>query len=166
MAKQKKYWTPDEILKTKPTYAMVLGEKGNGKSYAIKMHVLKQFFEKGEKFALFRTLKEDLKNLSEYFEDMHLDEKGNRRRRELSGGEWDRIKVYRQEIYLVRDEEVTKKRIVDYDENGKPVYDFYTDTVEVRGPQCGRAFWVSLSGYKNNDTRAFVKYRRSNIEKY
>ena len=166
MAKQKKYWTPDEILKTKPTYAMVLGEKGNGKSYAVKMHVLKQFFEKGEKFALFRTFKEDLKNLSEYFEDMHLDEKGNRRIHELSGGEWDRIKVYRQEIYLVRDEEVTKKRIVDYDDNGKPVYDFYTDTVEVTGPQCGRAFWVSLSGYNNTASRAFVGYRWGIFEEF
>lgn len=166
MAKQKQYWTPDEILKTHPTYAIVLGEKGNGKSYAVKYFLLDQFFKTGHKFALFRRFKEDLKNLSEYFEDMHLDEKGNRRIRELSNGEWDRIKVFRNEIRLVRDEEVTKKRIVDYDQDGKPVYEFYTDIVEITGPQVGRTFWVSHSGYNNTSSRAFVGYRYGIFEEF
>ena len=47
MAK-KQYWNDEEILKTGADILMVLGEKGNGKSYKVKLRLIKNFLETGK----------------------------------------------------------------------------------------------------------------------
>ena len=53
--KKKQYWTADAILSTKADINMVLGEKGNGKSYDIKYRFA------GDLFCLFRKDSLDMK---------------------------------------------------------------------------------------------------------
>ena len=60
--KKKQYWTADAILSANADINMVLGEKGNGKSYDIKYRFIKQAYENNEKFAYFCRYKEDIRH--------------------------------------------------------------------------------------------------------
>lgn len=157
---EKKYWSASEILKTKADICMVLGEKGNGKSYDIKLRLLKNFIDNGKKFAYFRRYREDIKDLDieEWLADMAIDNKGNRRVYELTSGEWNRFKVYRGEIFLARDELVTKKRRATGEE--------YEELVTVKGPMIGKAFYVSKQGYQHTASHAYVGYNMGVYEEF
>lgn len=158
--KKKQYWTADAILSAKADINMVLGEKGNGKSYDIKYRFIKRAYETGEKFAYFRRYKDDIKDLDilEWLADMVLDNKGNQRIKEITHGEWNKVKVYRGEIFLARDELVTKVKRATKEE--------VEELVTVKGPMIGKAFFVSKQGYQHTASHAYVNYTMGIYEEF
>lgn len=73
MAKQK-YWSCDKLRKTNANYLMPIGERSNGKSYAVKDMVLKEFAKNGKQFVLVRRTESELKksDIEKYFADNSL----------------------------------------------------------------------------------------------
>ena len=55
----KKYYSLDNILRLNPTYAMVIGRRSNGKSYAAIKYGLEQYIKNGSQFAIVRRWDED-----------------------------------------------------------------------------------------------------------
>lgn len=74
-----KYYSLDEIHQYDAQYYMIFGERSNGKSYAVKKHMIDNYFNKnGEQFVISKRFKEDLKtkicqtvfdDLKEYVEE-------------------------------------------------------------------------------------------------
>lgn len=73
MAKQK-YYDIKALLETEAQYMMLLGQRANGKSYQVKLTVLKNAYKLGYKFIYLRRYREDLKQqlVSRYFDDMPI----------------------------------------------------------------------------------------------
>ena len=67
-----KYVARDTLHKIDARYIILLGGRNNGKSFATKEDVIKNFLEKGEEFAYVRRYKEDCKQymVQEYFADI------------------------------------------------------------------------------------------------
>lgn len=61
MAK-KTYYNPNEILKANADYNLIIGERSNGKTYAILKHCISEYWKSGKKkqFAYVRRWKEDV----------------------------------------------------------------------------------------------------------
>lgn len=88
------YWNSENAIKSKAQYKMIIGERGNGKSYNMKHHVIENFLEKGEEFIYLRRYKEDIKNTSveSYFSDVNIDK--------LTKGQYQSIIAWGGRIYL------------------------------------------------------------------
>ena len=89
----KKYYSLDKLLSTGCHYMILYGMRANGKSYAVKKHVIEQAL-KGEKFVYLRRWKEDIKekDVSCYFDDMPI--------RELTHNKYVGIMAYRGYFYF------------------------------------------------------------------
>lgn len=157
---EKQYWSADAILSTKSDINMVLGEKGNGKSYDIKKRLIKNFLENGKKFAYFRRYKEDIRDLDveEWLADMVADNKGNQVIKRLTRGEWDRVKVWRGEIFLAKSELKTTVSRKTGEES--------TQVVTIKGPMIGKCFYVSRQGYQHTASHAYVGYNMGVYEEF
>lgn len=125
MSKQK-YYRISNIEKTNAQYRILLGERANGKSYAVKEHCLLKAYENGDEFGLLRRYKQDVResDIEAYFADMPI--------YSITSGEYDMITVYRGCIYFSK-----------IDEDGKIV----------RGKKCGHVFY--LSGNERFKSQAF-----------
>lgn len=112
------------IHSIKSNYVVILGQRSNGKSFAVKEDIIKNCLENGEEFAYIRRYKEDCKQymVEEYFADIIRDKKGKEHLKEWSKGEYNFISTFQQGIYLSK-----------IDENGKVT----------RGKRLGRMFAVS-----------------------
>lgn len=166
----KKYFSISNTLKVvgDAMYYLILGEKGNGKSYSVKYYLLEQCIKNNTKFAYFRRFNEDIRpdKIKAWLQDMVEDNSGNHRIKELTNGEWDDIKVDKTDIYLCRHEIVTRRRRVDFDEEGKAIYDLVDEMVIKTGPQIGKAFWVSRRGYDSIASLSFVNYKFGVFEEF
>lgn len=130
-----KYYSLKEILKTDSTYHILLGMKGNGKSYSVKDYILQRAYHEKDPFTgeacpdyQFGYLRRwDLENrgadIEQYFSDFVINDDGRRRIHEITGGEYDAISVYQKKIYFSK-------------------LDPETDKV-IRGKQIGYAFSMS-----------------------
>ena len=93
-------------------YYVVMGERGNGKTYSTLEYSLERYFTHGEKLAIIRRYKEDLKgkNGASIFSALvsnHLVEK-------YSKGKWNSIYYYSQRWYLMLyNKENPKDRTID-----------------------------------------------------
>lgn len=103
------YYTLDRILPHKCTYNILLGQRSNGKSYAVKRECVQEaFLGMGDLIYLRRwhlELKQD--DVIDYFADCPV--------KEISGGEYQTIDVYRSRIYLAKkdnDGNVTRGRCI------------------------------------------------------
>ena len=104
-----KYYTLDRILSENADYNLIVGERGNGKTYAIQKYVIEQFLENGGQFFLLRRWVEDTKQANaQNFIDGNLLNKMS----ELSKGRFTSI-IYRNSKYIA----------VSYDDKGKPIID-------------------------------------------
>lgn len=132
-----KHYSLSNILAENAQYNLLYGERSNGKSYAVKMRVLEDAFKEDKKFVYLRRWREDImSNRAEgYFDDMELDDEGNERVKEITGGIWTCVSVYRSEIYFAS-----------RDENGK----------KVRGKQIGRV--GVLTGDTHEKSFSYVGY--------
>lgn len=119
-----RYVSRETLKRIDARYVVLLGQRSNGKSFAVKELVIKNALEKGEEFAYIRRNKEDCKQymVEEYFSDIICDSDGVRHLEEWSKGKYNAISVYQQGIYFAN-----------IDENGKVT----------RGQQLGRMFGLS-----------------------
>lgn len=124
----KKFYSLDNMKKTNAQYRMLLGEKSNGKSYAVKSEVIKDAYLNGRKFIYMRRFKEDLKTIdvNAYFEDAPV--------RDITKHEWERVLYDKGTLYLANYNEEEDK------------FD--------KGPVIGRA--VYLSGYEHFASQSFL----------
>jgi hypothetical protein len=92
MAKQK-YYRLDKILKTDAQYYLLLGERSNGKSYAVKEYALRQAWNEGKMLVYLRRWQLETKTemVESYFSDSPISA--------ITGGECSCVSVYRGEIY-------------------------------------------------------------------
>ena len=54
LRKENKYYSLDKILSKDCDYNLIIGERSNGKTYALLEYSIKQFYTKGEQTAHFR----------------------------------------------------------------------------------------------------------------
>ena len=73
------YWNSKNAIDSKAQYKLIIGERGNGKSYNMKDYVIKSFINYGKEFIYLRRYKEDIKNTSveSYFSDMNIEKLTN-----------------------------------------------------------------------------------------
>lgn len=123
----KKFYSLSNMKKTHAQYRMLLGEKSNGKSYAVKSDAIEDAYKHERKFVYMRRYREDLKtaDIDAYFSDAPVVD--------ITGHEWERVKADRGYIYLAN-----------YDEDSQKF---------IKGPCIGRA--VYLSGYEHFASQAF-----------
>ena len=164
--KVSKYWTTEAIDKAKGKdgnscrICIAVGQKGNGKSFAVKRKILEEAYKDpvNSKFAYFRLYKTDITDMAvqDYWADMCRTNTGEEPIKEITGGEWDRIKVYRGQIFFAREEKVIKRKRI-----GNNEYEEYEDLEIKKSDECiGRAFSVSPHGYQSIASRAYpgMKY--------
>lgn len=118
------YVKKSTIDKIKADYVILLGQRSNGKSFALKEKLIKDAYNNGEQFGYLRRYREDCKDylVTEYFNDIIYNKNGHQYIKEWTNGEYTTIYCYKQTIYLAN-----------VDENGK----------NIKGPQIGRMFGLS-----------------------
>lgn len=123
-SKKLPYVKRDFISKIDAEYIVILGQRANGKSFAVKEDVIKRALENGEEFAYIRRYKEDCKQymVTEYFSDIICDKNGVNHILEWSDGKYNDIVCREQSIYFAFT-----------DEDGKTT----------RGQKLGRMFGLS-----------------------
>lgn len=131
MIKKQKYYRLDSIDKVKAQYKILLGERSNGKSYAVKERAILNYLEKGEMFVLLRRFEVEIKmsSIESYFADSALVAFIT----SITHNKYNCIVPYQSGIYLA-------KR--DYDTNKT-----------VRGEKIGR--YLYLGGYVHYKSQAF-----------
>lgn len=92
--KKIKYVSQKDIRKCSGRYVIVLGERSNGKSYAVKGTVLEDYLKNGTQFVYLRRYEMDTKDslCVSYFGDVPV--------YEITGGKYSHIDVFRKGIYL------------------------------------------------------------------
>lgn len=61
MSKEIKWYRLDNILQHKAQYYIIIGERSNGKSYALNEYIIDRYFEYGEQFGYVKRYDEDIK---------------------------------------------------------------------------------------------------------
>ena len=95
LRKENKYYSLDKILSKDCDYNLIIGERSNGKTYALLEYSIKQFYTKGEQTALLRRWKEDIRGkradtLYSAFNDGRV--------KELTNGEYTEIYYFNGEL--------------------------------------------------------------------
>ena len=113
----KDYYTIDRILAQHATYNILLGQRANGKSYAVKRECVKEAYLGMGQLIYLRRWRMDLRenDVIDYFFDCPV--------AEITEGAYNKVDVYRKRIYLAN-----------MDQDGKII----------RGPEIGRT--ADLSG--------------------
>ena len=103
------YYTLDKIMSENADYNIIIGERGNGKTYAIQKHLIEVFLSTGKQCFLLRRWMDDVKgSIAQNFWDGNL----LSQLYDLSGGRFTSI-IYRNAKYIC----------VSYDDKGKPIID-------------------------------------------
>lgn len=145
MAKKQKYYRLDKILETDANYYMLLGERSNGKSFAVKEYLLKEAYENDVQFGYVRRWKEDIPSyaVEDYFKDLVMDSDGVEHIKRITNGEYSDISVYSGGIYFANVGE---------------------DLKLVRGKRIGSTFALTLeSRYKS---RSYPKMNNIVVEEF
>ena len=95
-----KYYSLKKILDTKATYNLIIGERSNGKTYAILKYGLERYIQHGEQMALVRRWDTDFrgKNGQTMFDGLESSGLIS----EMTGGEWTSVYYYGSRWYLCR----------------------------------------------------------------
>lgn len=104
--KKKNYVSVDKIKKIPGDYLLLLGERANGKSYAVKSWVLSECYKRNTcEFVYLRRFDLDVKDsvAVNYFADMPV--------YEITNGEYSCVDVYRKSIYFANVDEETGKTV-------------------------------------------------------
>ena len=107
--KKGNYYSLDRIKKRGAEYNLIIGERSNGKTYAVKMEMLKALAKDGTQSALIRRWDEDFKGArgANMFSD--IVENGEISR--LFGDKYDGITYYRHAWYMTKKDEKTGKPV-------------------------------------------------------
>lgn len=130
-----KYYSLKKILSKHATYNLIIGERSNGKTFAVLEYCLKKFFENKEQCAILRRWQEDIigRRASGIFSA--LNENGIVSK--LSNGEYSHVTYYAGKFF-----------VCNIDENGKKIYNSENDCL-------GYAF--SLSETEHNKSISYPK---------
>lgn len=114
MSKKERYYRLDKILKEKALYNVIIGERSNGKSYAVQEHGIEEYYKTGKQMALIRRYELDFqgKRGQETFAGLVSSHNGQRIS-ELTNGQWTGIKYYASKWYLCKQDEGFGKIITD-----------------------------------------------------
>ena len=104
-----KYYSLSKIDAKEATYNIIIGERSNGKTYAMLTKVLKLYLKDGKQFAYVRRWKEDITGRRAQRLFASLNEDGSVEK--YSNGQYKGIYYYAGKFYLCN-----------YDDNGKAVY--------------------------------------------
>lgn len=111
---------------------IILGERSNGKSFAVKECVIKDAYKNDIQFGYLRRYDEDTKDylITEYFSDVIRNKNGHEYIKEWTNGEYTTIMAYRKSIYFANFDPKSEKL--------------------VRGKKIGRMFGLSsVEHYKS-----------------
>lgn len=100
-----KYYSLENILSKQFDINILIGERSNGKSYAVKMECLKKAYKnRACTFGLIRRYDSDIKSvlIESYFADMPV--------KKITNGEYELIQCYRGGIYFAKLEDDKLKR--------------------------------------------------------
>lgn len=64
------FWNPNKLLSFNRILNMVIGARGIGKTYGIKVYLVKRFLKYGKQFVWLRRYKDELKGLPRWFNDI------------------------------------------------------------------------------------------------
>lgn len=111
-----KYVSIKKLIDADYQYNILLGQRSNGKSYAVKQHVLTNFWKTGKRFVYLRRYQLEVKasDAEAYFRDAPVEA--------ITGGEYSMVTIYRGGVFLSK-----------MDEAGKVI----------RGKQCGYVAYLS-----------------------
>lgn len=131
-----KYYSPTKINKKNATYNIIIGERSNGKTYALLMQSVKDFFNDGSQMAYVRRWKEDItgRRASRLFSGLCEDGQILK----ISKGLYSGVHYYAGKFYLCT-----------YDENGKAIY----------SDQDIIAFTFALSDGEHDKSTSFPKIK-------
>lgn len=101
------------VKKNNLNYLLLVGQRSNGKSFAVKEECLRHYLETGKEFFYIRRYDDDIKDflVEQYLSDLEVlvdQDTGEVIRRpiyELTNGNYDTISVFRKNIYLARTDE-------------------------------------------------------------
>ena len=98
------YYSLERILKCRATFNILLGQRANGKSYQVKQECVKEaFLGMGDLIYLRRwSLETKNDDVTDYFADCPV--------KDITGGQYDCITVYRSRIYLANNNDGEIKR--------------------------------------------------------
>lgn len=98
------YYDIGPIDSTNAVYRMIIGQRSNGKTYAICKHMVQDYFEKGHRSAYIRRWDEDIqpKNIGSLFAPHY------KLIEELSGGEYNAVSYRAKEYHLIHMDEEGK----------------------------------------------------------
>lgn len=98
----KKFYDITKMAKVEADYKYLMGGRNIGKSYQVKLLILKKVIEKDSEFIYLRRYKEDMKNqlVTDYFADMNIEE--------ITDGKYKEIYTYQSTIYLINRDEKGK----------------------------------------------------------
>ena len=93
---KKEYYRLDKILSCRAQYNILLGQRSNGKSYAVKEFCLNDYFKNENKFILIRRFDDEIKEniIGSYFDDIPIEK--------ISNNEYQGIIYYRKGFYLAK----------------------------------------------------------------
>lgn len=96
MKNKQRYYRLNRILEHDAEYNILLGERSNGKSYAVKERLLTKAFDNGNKFIYLRRWQLEVKpsSVEAYFSDMPIES--------ITKGKSNTVVVNRGRIYLAR----------------------------------------------------------------
>lgn len=107
---QQQYYNIRSLLSKNAIYNIIIGERSNGKTYAVLKYAVEQYFKDKSQFAILRRWQEDITGhrAGQMFTNL------------IANGEIERIShgMYTGITYYAR-----KFYFCNYDEKGKPVYD-------------------------------------------
>ena len=103
-----KYYRLDKILSKNCTYNLIIGERSNGKTYAVLEYCIRQYFKTGSQFAIIRRWGVDIQGRRASGMFSAINENGLIR--ELSDGQFDCVHYWAGKFYL------------GYHEDGKVIY--------------------------------------------
>lgn len=102
-----KYYSLTEILKRECIYMMIIGERSNGKTYAVLEYAIKHYVETGGQLAILRRWQEDFrgKRGNQMFDSLVE----NKVIEKATNGEWTGITYYSGRWFFSKIDEETKK---------------------------------------------------------
>lgn len=109
MKKNEQFYSLDKIKKRGAEYNLIIGERSNGKTYSVKMEMLKAYAKSGAQSALIRRWDEDFKGARG--SNMFSDIVENGELQKIFGDKYTGIIYYRHAWYLTYIDENTKKPV-------------------------------------------------------
>lgn len=105
------YYSLDDILSRKAQYNVIIGERSNGKTYAVLKHGLENYVKTGKQLAIVRRYVEDIrgKRGSQFFEALN----SNNVVSDLTKGRYTFVKHVNRKFYLAYYDEDLNKDILD-----------------------------------------------------